>query len=158
MESPVPFMAADVGWRDAAWLVSPETRLAVPWGGGGLVLTVTVPPAPATVGGGNLPTGFRLQQNIRRVSWDSTDVGYDAVQQFLPDYTKSHHTGQCSSQSQLSGLQTRHVHCLGFEVLTPVVTKNAIFWDITPCSQSTFRRNISRPSTESKNKPSKKPT
>jgi hypothetical protein len=48
---------------------------------------------------------------------------------------------------------------VGSEVLTPVVIKSYIFWDITLCSplQSplTFRGNISPPSSGSKNKPSK---
>jgi hypothetical protein len=38
------------------------------------------------------------------------------------------------------------------------ITKNFIIWDITPCkpteSQQTFQRNISRPSSGLKNKPS----
>jgi hypothetical protein len=59
MESAVPFMAADDGRSDEAWLLITETRL-VASGGGGLVLTMTVPPAPAAVGGGNFPAGFRL--------------------------------------------------------------------------------------------------
>jgi hypothetical protein len=57
-ESPVPFMAAD-GRRDEAWLLITETRLAASVEGG-LVLTMTVPPAPAAEGGDNLPTDFRL--------------------------------------------------------------------------------------------------
>lgn len=60
MESPVPFMVMDAGRSDEAWLLITETRLVASEGGAGLVLTMTVPPAPATVGGGNLPTGFRL--------------------------------------------------------------------------------------------------
>jgi hypothetical protein len=47
----------------------------------------------------------------------------------------------------------------GFKVLTAVVMKNTIFWDITPCGPlrvHTFLRNISPPSSGSKNKPSKK--
>jgi hypothetical protein len=31
----------------------------------------------------------------------------------------------------------------GFEALTVVVMESSIFWDITPCSQSTFPRNKS---------------
>jgi hypothetical protein len=48
--------------------------------------------------------------------------------------------------------------CVGSEVLTAVVMKSTIFWDITPCTPSkakpTFRRNMSPPSSVSKNKPS----
>jgi hypothetical protein len=51
---------------------------------------------------------------------------------------------------------------VGFEVLTAVVIKASIFWDIKPSSplkdNRQFRRNISPPPSESKNKPSKKPT
>jgi hypothetical protein len=50
---------------------------------------------------------------------------------------------------------------VGFEVLTAVVTKNFIFWDITPCSSlkvnRRFGRNIIPPSSGSQNKPSKNP-
>lgn len=69
MESPVPFIAADDERSDDVWLLITETRL-VASEGGGLVLTVTVPPAPATAGGGSLPTGFRLQQNTELTSCD----------------------------------------------------------------------------------------
>jgi hypothetical protein len=47
---------------------------------------------------------------------------------------------------------------VGFEVLTAVVMKSTIFWDITQCSPlkvNRFRRNMSRLSSGSKNKPSK---
>jgi hypothetical protein len=40
----------------------------------------------------------------------------------------------------------------GFEVLTAVVMKSSVFWDITLCSQSMSRRSISPPSSLS-NKP-----
>jgi hypothetical protein len=40
----------------------------------------------------------------------------------------------------------------GLEVLTAVVMKSTIFWDITPCTQQTFRRNISPPYLWSKNR------
>jgi hypothetical protein len=53
------------------------------------------------------------------------------------------------------------LRCVGFEVLTAVVMKRPIFWDIMQCSpvgsQPTFRRNMSPPSLGSKNKPSTKP-
>jgi hypothetical protein len=46
------------------------------------------------------------------------------------------------------------------EILTLVVMKSSIFWDITPYipfeSQRTFQRNMSSPSSGSKNKPRKK--
>jgi hypothetical protein len=35
----------------------------------------------------------------------------------------------------MSSLPTEE-QCVGFEVLTAVVTKRSIFWDITPCSPS----------------------
>jgi hypothetical protein len=61
-----------------------------------------------------------------------------------------------SVQMFLNGL-----YFVGFEVLTPVVMKSSIFWDITPCSPLTsqlmFRRSIPPPSSGSKNKPSKEP-
>jgi hypothetical protein len=47
-----------------------------------------------------------------------------------------------------------------FEVLTALVLKSFILWDITPCSPlkvATFQRKISPPSSGAKNKPSKKP-
>jgi hypothetical protein len=31
----------------------------------------------------------------------------------------------------------------GFEALTAVVMESSVFWDITPCSQTTFPRNKS---------------
>jgi hypothetical protein len=37
---------------------------------------------------------------------------------------------------------------LEFEVLTKVVMKSSVFWDVTPCSP-TFRRSISPPSSGS---------
>jgi hypothetical protein len=50
---------------------------------------------------------------------------------------------------------------LGFEVLTAVVMKRHIFWDITPCSllkvNLCFGGSLSRQSSGSKNKPTKKP-
>jgi hypothetical protein len=58
------------------------------------------------------------------------------------------------------GIITKKIKVLRFEVLTAVVIKSTIFWDIKPCSslsQPTFRRNISPPFSGSKNKPSKKP-
>jgi hypothetical protein len=45
------------------------------------------------------------------------------------------------SNSQVYATCRNHLLDVGFEVLTPVVTKSTIFWDITPCSQPTFRRN-----------------
>jgi hypothetical protein len=48
----------------------------------------------------------------------------------------------------------------GFEILTAWVMKSFIFWDISLCSplkESTFWRNLSPPSSGSKNKPSRKP-
>jgi hypothetical protein len=53
-----------------------------------------------------------------------------------------------------------HWNNVGFGVLTAMVKKGAIFWDIMPCSplsQLTFRRNISPPSSGSENKLSEKP-
>jgi hypothetical protein len=47
---------------------------------------------------------------------------------------------------------------VGFEVLTALVTKSAIFWDITPRSPLKVNRRFggtSPPSSGSKNKPSK---
>jgi hypothetical protein len=48
-----------------------------------------------------------------------------------------------------------------FQVLTAVLMKISIFWDITPCiplqSQPTFRRNMSLLSSGPKNKPGKEP-
>jgi hypothetical protein len=50
---------------------------------------------------------------------------------------------------------------LGFEVLTAVVMRSTIFWDITVCSPLSVNRrfggNILPPSSGSKNKPSKEP-
>jgi hypothetical protein len=48
---------------------------------------------------------------------------------------------------------------VGFEVLTAVVMKNTIFWDITPCSPLKVNRRFggTLPSSGSKNKPSKRP-
>jgi hypothetical protein len=47
--------------------------------------------------------------------------------------------------------------CIGFEVLTALAMMSSIFWDITPCdlfeNQLTFRGNIPRSSSGSKNKP-----
>jgi hypothetical protein len=46
------------------------------------------------------------------------------------------------------------------EVLTAMVIKNSIFWDITPCSpfnQRMFRKNKSLPFSGSKNKSRKRP-
>jgi hypothetical protein len=50
-------------------------------------------------------------------------------------------------------------HCVGFEVLAAVVMKSTVFWDITLSveSQQTFLRNMLPPSSESENKPGKKP-
>jgi len=62
-ESPVPFIAAAFGWSDEVWLLFTETRLADPWEGAGLVLTMTVPPA-----GASLPTCFTLQQETQNDS------------------------------------------------------------------------------------------
>jgi hypothetical protein len=49
----------------------------------------------------------------------------------------------------------------GFDVLTAAVIKGFVFWDVTSCrqveSQPIFRRNLSLPFSESRNKPSKKP-
>jgi hypothetical protein len=58
------------------------------------------------------------------------------------------------------GGQQDYERNVGFEVLTAVVLKSTIFWDITPCrplSQLTFRRNISPPPSGAKNKVNKKP-
>jgi hypothetical protein len=52
------------------------------------------------------------------------------------------------------------IQIIGSEVLTAVIMKNYIFWDITMYSdesQTTFQRNISPPSSRSKKKPSRKP-
>jgi hypothetical protein len=50
---------------------------------------------------------------------------------------------------------------VGFEVLTAVVMKSSIIWDITACSpvesQAALRRNISSPSSGFKSELSKKP-
>jgi hypothetical protein len=44
---------------------------------------------------------------------------------------------------------------VGFEVMTAVVMKSYIFWDITSCSLlKVNRRNISPPSSRSKKEPS----
>jgi hypothetical protein len=52
--------------------------------------------------------------------------------------------------------ESNHKINVGFEVLTAVLIKSSVFWDITPCSplkvKPTFRRNISPPSLGSKNK------
>jgi hypothetical protein len=53
-----------------------------------------------------------------------------------------------------------YIHCVGFEVLTAVVMKSTICWDITPCSplkSQAFQRHTSPPSSGSKNEASKKP-
>jgi hypothetical protein len=36
------------------------------------------------------------------------------------------------------------VPCVGFEVLTAVVIKSPVFWDITPCSPFTVNRRLGR--------------
>jgi hypothetical protein len=51
-------------------------------------------------------------------------------------------------------------HLVGVEVLTAVVVKGPVFWDITPCSllnQPTFRKNMPPPYSGSKNKTRKEP-
>jgi hypothetical protein len=49
----------------------------------------------------------------------------------------------------------------GFEVVTAVVVKSSIFWDIMHCSRlkfnRRFRRNITAPFLGSKDKPSENP-
>jgi hypothetical protein len=40
-------------------------------------------------------------------------------------------------------LYTNSIH-VGFEVFTTVVMKNIIFWDMTPCSPSSFNRRFGR--------------
>jgi hypothetical protein len=47
--------------------------------------------------------------------------------------------------------------CVRFEVLTAVVTKGTIFWDITPCSPLKANRRFGEtsPSSRSKNKPAR---
>jgi hypothetical protein len=52
-----------------------------------------------------------------------------------------------------------YLSSVGSEVLTAVLMKTSIFWNITSCSplsQLMFQRNMSPPSSESKNKQSKK--
>jgi hypothetical protein len=46
--------------------------------------------------------------------------------------------------------------CVEVEVPTVVVMKTHTLWYVVPCSQPTFRRNLSHSSSGSKNKPSKK--
>jgi hypothetical protein len=62
--------------------------------------------------------------------------------------------------SEFSNEDEVKVTNIGFD-LTVVVMKKSIFWDITQCGplkvNQTFRRNMSPPSSGSKNKPSKKP-
>jgi hypothetical protein len=58
------------------------------------------------------------------------------------------------------GRAMTYAHYIGFEVLTAVVMKSSIFWDITPCSLLKVNRHFggtSSPSTRSKIKLSKKP-
>jgi hypothetical protein len=47
-----------------------------------------------------------------------------------------------SSFLQFSAVRTECMY-VGSEVLTAVVMKSTIFWDITPCSPLTVRRNMS---------------
>jgi hypothetical protein len=48
-------------------------------------------------------------------------------------------------------------HCVGFEVLTAVVMKSTVFWDITPCSPLKVNRRFEETSSSGSNKPSKIP-
>jgi hypothetical protein len=40
---------------------------------------------------------------------------------------------------------TQHLEAVGFEVLTPVVMNNSVFWDVTPCSPLKDNRLFGRP-------------
>jgi hypothetical protein len=61
----------------------------------------------------------------------------------------------------LSKRKFEALYFVGFEFLTAMVMKNSVFFDIMAVQsvegQLAFRRNISPPSSMSKNKPSKKP-
>jgi ribosome maturation factor RimP len=61
-----------------------------------------------------------------------------------------------SSGGKKLKLKTHVIYCVGFEVLTAVVMKSNVFWDIMPCSPLKVNRRfggISPPSSGSKNKP-----
>jgi hypothetical protein len=68
--------------------------------------------------------------------------------------------GLNSENTEYSEYFTDNKFIVGFEVLTAVVMKSTIFWDIMPCSPLKVNRHFGEhiaPFSGSNNKPSKKP-
>jgi hypothetical protein len=51
-------------------------------------------------------------------------------------------TGLSFVEVIISNISHLYVFCIGFEVLTPVVMKSTIFWDMTPCSPLRVNRRF----------------
>jgi hypothetical protein len=59
------------------------------------------------------------------------------------NYSGGNTTASCYNPRTLCETLCR-LHYVGFEVLTPVVMKSAVFWDITPCSPLKVNQRESR--------------
>jgi hypothetical protein len=75
------------------------------------------------------------------------------------EWDSSPRSQRSSGRRRFMPQTTKYYSLIRFEVLTPVVMKGSIFWDITPCTP--FKVNplfgVTSPFLGSKNKPSKKP-
>jgi hypothetical protein len=104
-------------------------------------------------------TQFHATHEIYRQETPPTSALKPSILEVLTPATIRISTFWVVTPSNLVELQQRfgatYRLYVGFEVFTEVVMKSIIFWDMTPCSPlsctPTFRRNVSPPSSGSKN-------